>query len=55
MKSLKVEDDVHADLILLKRVKGSANMSDLIKLLMELCNYNTEFFERMSNLLEGSA
>ena len=54
-KSIQVEDDVHADLLLLKRIKGSASLSDLIRLLMELGNFTEAFFERMEHVLGGSA
>jgi len=55
IKSILVKEDVHADLLLLKRIKGTASLSDLIRLLMELSKFTEEFFERMEHVLEGSA
>ena len=49
-KSIQVEDDVHADLFLLKRIKGSTNISALLRLLMDLAQYDTNFFVRMANI-----
>ena len=53
-KQIQVNDDVHSDLMLLKRIKGESSISDLIRLLMELCSYNKEFFVRMALTLEES-
>jgi hypothetical protein len=47
-----VTDRVHEKLILLKRVKGSSSISDLLILMMDLLTYNDEFFVRMDQLLE---
>jgi predicted CopG family antitoxin len=44
-KSIQVDADVHADLMLLKRVKNSTSISELLRLLMDLCKYNNDFFE----------
>jgi len=51
-KQIQVKDDVHKKLMLLKRVKGSSSISDLLKLMMDLLTYNDDFFTRMNNLLE---
>ena len=46
-KSIQVEDELHADLMTLKGIRGVRNMSALIRELVEARGYSEEFFERI--------
>ena len=46
-KSIQIEDDLHADLMTLKGIRNTKNMTDLIRELVEARGYNEEFFERV--------
>lgn len=50
MKLLYVEDDVHADLLLLKSIHGHKNMSETIRYEMALAKHDAQFFDRMRDL-----
>ena len=47
MKSLQIDDDLHADLMTLKGVRGAKNMTELIRGLLDRLLYTEEFFERI--------
>ncbi len=46
-RAIQVEDDLHADLMTLKGIRGVRNMTDLIRELVEARGYSEEFFERI--------
>lgn len=50
-RSLKIHEDVLDDLKVVKRVLGTASLSDTIRHLMNARGYDRKWFERMSNVL----
>ena len=52
-KSIQVEDDVHADLMILKGVFGSKNLSETIRKELGHAGHNKAWFERIVPILEG--
>jgi len=55
MKSLKIEDELHADLFLVKRVLGKRTMTEVIRYLMDARGYDGKWLEYMNNVLSQEA
>ena len=45
--TIRIDTDLHADLMTLKGIRGVRNMSALIRELVEARGYSEEFFERI--------
>ena len=52
-KSIQVEDDVHADLMILRGVFGSKNLSETIRKEMNHADHNKAWFERIVPILQN--
>jgi len=50
MTLVRIEEDVNADLKLLKQIKNCKNLSDTIRFVLHHAGYNAAFFDRMRNL-----
>ena len=51
-KSIQVENDVHADLMVLKGVFGSKNLSETIRKELTHAGHNQAWFERIVPILQ---
>ena len=51
-KSIQVEEDVHADLMILKGVFGSKSLSETIRKEMNHASHNEAWFERIVPILQ---
>ena len=52
-KSIQVEDDVHADLMILRGVFGSKNLSETIRKELNHAGHNKAWFERIVPILQN--
>ena len=52
MKSVKIEDDLHADLMILKGVLQKKNLTETIRQALNSAGYSELFFEKMLELQE---
>ena len=50
MKLVRLTEDVHADLLLMKSIKQCKNLSDTIRFILHHAGYSEAFFDRMREL-----
>ena len=53
-KSIQVTESVHADLMILKGVFGSKNLSETLRKEMNHAGHNAAWFERIVPILQGA-